>query len=57
MYSFSVIAYNQVEDVREVLSYYREYEDPLAKFRENQQILLVSKTNVRVVDIVSHVCL
>lgn len=41
-----MIAYNQVEDVREVLSYYREFEDPLAKFRENQQILLVSAENV-----------
>ncbi|XKL69170.1 hypothetical protein PGB90_006939 [Kerria lacca] len=34
------IAFNKVEDVREVLSYYQQFPDPLAKFRENQQILL-----------------
>lgn len=29
-----------VEDVREVLQYYRQFENPLAKFKENQRILL-----------------
>lgn len=39
--NFSAIAFNKVDDVREVLRYYRQFPDPLAKFRENQQILAV----------------
>lgn len=29
----------EVDDVREVLGYYRQFDDPLDKFRENQRIL------------------
>lgn len=29
-----------VDDVREVLQYYKQFDNPLAKFKENQQILL-----------------
>lgn len=29
-----------VDDVREVLQYYRQFDNPLAKFKENQRILL-----------------
>lgn len=29
-----------VEDVRDVLQYYKQFDNPLAKFKENQQILL-----------------
>lgn len=28
-----------MDDVREVLTYYHQFDDPLAKFRENQRIL------------------
>lgn len=28
-----------VEDVRDVLHYYRQFENPLEKFKENQRIL------------------
>lgn len=36
---FSAIATSEVADVREVLNYYRQFDDPLGKFRENQRIL------------------
>lgn len=38
----SIIAVSSadVEDVREVLQYYRQFENPLAKFKENQRLLL-----------------
>lgn len=29
-----------VDDVREVMRYYRQFPDPIEKFRENQRILL-----------------
>ena len=36
-----ILAINQsnVDDVREVLSYYRQYDDPIEVFRENQRKL------------------
>ncbi|XP_014280128.1 mitochondrial import inner membrane translocase subunit TIM50-C [Halyomorpha halys] len=34
------IAANEVEDVRDVLAYYREFENPIEAFRENQRRLL-----------------
>nr|XP_018910870.1 PREDICTED: mitochondrial import inner membrane translocase subunit TIM50-A-like [Bemisia tabaci] len=34
------IAINQVEDVREVLQYYRQFDDPLETFKENQRKFL-----------------
>lgn len=34
------IAVTNVEDVREVLNYYRQFDDPLQAFRENQQKLM-----------------
>ncbi|XP_065222673.1 mitochondrial import inner membrane translocase subunit TIM50-C-like [Planococcus citri] len=33
------IAYSKVDDVRDVLEYYRQFDDPLAAFRENQRKL------------------
>lgn len=29
-----------VDDVREVMRYYRQFPDPIEKFRENQRVLL-----------------
>lgn len=34
------LATADVDDVREVLTYYKQFDDPLQKFRENQRILL-----------------
>ncbi|XP_075159034.1 mitochondrial import inner membrane translocase subunit TIM50-C-like [Haematobia irritans] len=34
------LATSEVDDVREVLHYYRQFDDPIMKFRENQQKLL-----------------
>ncbi|XP_061389211.1 mitochondrial import inner membrane translocase subunit TIM50-C-like [Musca vetustissima] len=34
------IATTEVEDVRDVLHYYRQFDDPIMKFRENQQKLM-----------------
>ncbi|XP_055843455.1 mitochondrial import inner membrane translocase subunit TIM50-C-like [Episyrphus balteatus] len=34
------LATAEVDDVREVLNYYKQFDDPLQKFRENQRILL-----------------
>ena len=36
---FSAIKQTDVDDVREVLSYYRQHEDPIEIFRENQRKL------------------
>lgn len=36
---FAAVSNADVNDVREVLSYYGQYENPLAQFRENQRIL------------------
>uniref|UniRef100_A0A182YN89 Mitochondrial import inner membrane translocase subunit TIM50 n=1 Tax=Anopheles stephensi TaxID=30069 RepID=A0A182YN89_ANOST len=33
------IATSEVEDVREVMTYYKSFENPLVKFRENQRLL------------------
>lgn len=42
---FAAIAFNKVEDVREVLQYYRQFEDPIEAFRENQRKLMVIMAN------------
>ncbi|TDG40851.1 hypothetical protein AWZ03_012733 [Drosophila navojoa] len=34
-----IIAQNEVDDVREVLHYYRQFADPISQFRENQRKL------------------
>ena len=34
---FAAIKQTDVDDVREVLSYYRQHEDPIEVFRENQR--------------------
>lgn len=39
---FSALAHSKVEDVRSVLEYYMQFDDPIAKFRENQLILQVT---------------
>lgn len=39
-YTLIAIATTDVDDVREVLHYYRQFEDPIKKFRENQAKLL-----------------
>lgn len=36
----TAIATSDVEDVRQVLHHYRQFEDPILKFRENQAKLL-----------------
>lgn len=41
---FLAILATNVEDVREVLNYYRQFENPLQVFRENQRKFLVSIT-------------
>lgn len=38
---FSVIHATNVDDVRDVLSYYRQFDNPLEVFRENQRKLSV----------------
>lgn len=40
--SYSAISLTNVEDVREVLNYYRQFDDPLKAFRDNQRKLLVN---------------
>lgn len=42
------MATNKVEDVRTVLQYYNEFDDPMAKFRENQVTVMVSLPYPRV---------
>lgn len=39
---FSIIAVSSanVDDVRDVLQYYKQFDSPLAQFKENQRILL-----------------
>lgn len=39
-HQFLAIAENDIEDVREVLKYYRQYDDPLEAFREKQKHLI-----------------
>lgn len=38
-FCIAVIAQNDVDDVRDVLHYYRQFEDPISQFRENQRKL------------------
>ncbi|EDW80356.1 uncharacterized protein Dwil_GK18701 [Drosophila willistoni] len=38
-----LIAEHKVDDVREVLHYYRQFDDPIEKFKENQRKLLEQK--------------
>lgn len=40
IYIFTAIANTQIEDVREVLRTYNEYDDPLAAFKERQKQLI-----------------
>lgn len=40
LFSFPAVSSADVDDVRDVLQYYKQFDNPLAKFRENQQILL-----------------
>lgn len=37
---FLAISQNNIEDVREVLMYYNQFDDPLAVFREKQKKLI-----------------
>ncbi|SPP86914.1 mitochondrial import inner membrane translocase subunit TIM50-C [Drosophila guanche] len=39
VYFLKIIAQNNVEDVRDTLHYYRQFEDPISQFRENQRKL------------------
>lgn len=43
IHNFPVIAMGSVDDVRLVLDYYREFDDPLAFFREKHEELMVSQ--------------
>lgn len=48
----SVIAYSDVDDVRDVLKYYSQYDDPLQTFRIKQRQLAemdVNKTKPNVI--------
>lgn len=40
---FTAIAATNVDDVRDVLNYYKQFDNPLEAFRENQRKLLVSE--------------
>ncbi|CAG2054513.1 unnamed protein product [Timema podura] len=42
----TTIASENVKDVRDVLEYYRQYDDPLEAFRENQRKVLLANTPV-----------
>lgn len=41
---FLAIATNQVDDVRDVLVHYSQFDDPLQTFKEKQRMLMVSKS-------------
>lgn len=45
VWSFPALAHSKVDDVRSVLEYYMQFDDPMAKFRENQLILQVNWLN------------
>ena len=47
VFLFTAVASAKVEDVRPVLDYYSQFEDPMQKFRENQAELLVRSGNMR----------
>ena len=38
---FSAVAASKVEDVREVLDFYKQFDDPLEAFKDNQRKLQV----------------
>ena len=40
------IKQSDVDDVREVLRYYKQYDDPIEAFRENQRKLQVMKFEI-----------
>lgn len=40
LFSILAIVTADVDDVREVMMYYKQFEDPIEKFRENQRKLL-----------------
>ena len=40
-YFFTAIKQSDVDDVREVLRYYKQFDDPIEAFRENQRKLQV----------------
>lgn len=40
LFPFAAIAMSNISDVREVLTYYSQFEDPIAAFRENQRRLM-----------------
>lgn len=37
---FTAVSSADVDDVRDVLQYYKQFDNPIAKFKENQRILL-----------------
>ena len=43
MLTIPAIKQSDVDDVREVLRYYKQYDDPIEAFRENQRKLQVLK--------------
>jgi mitochondrial import inner membrane translocase subunit TIM50 len=45
--SFTAIADAEVQDVREVLVYYKNFENPLAQFRENQRKVLEQEEEMK----------
>ena len=44
---FTAVASAKVEDVRPVLDYYSQFEDPMQKFRENQAELQIGRASCR----------
>lgn len=44
MLCFAAISTSNVQDVRDVLNYYRQFDNPLEMFKENRRKLLVSKS-------------
>lgn len=40
LFSIPAIAISNVKDVRDVLRYYSQYDDPIAAFRDNQRRLM-----------------
>ena len=39
LFNVSAVKESDVDDVRDVLSYYKQFDDPIAVFRENQRKL------------------
>ena len=46
MFQSLAIKQSDVDDVREVLRYYKQYDDPIEAFRENQRKLQVMKFEI-----------